>query len=98
MKKKAEEGHSLEHRIGPEFVENGGVGHSEKPVDYMDNPVGGGDVGGDNGGIHATAFHGDGLVLLRSLHHVEVELLLIGGGLHLQEFEQSSVKRMFATH
>lgn len=82
-------GDSLEHRIGPEFVENGGVGHPEKPVDYMDNPVGGGDVGGDDGGIHAAALHSDGLVLPRSLHHVEVELLLIGGGRHLQESERN---------
>lgn len=89
-------GDSLEHRIGPEFVENGGVGHPEKPVDYMDNPVGGGDVGGDDGGIHAATFHSDSLVLPRSLYHVEVELLLISGGRHLQKFERNPVRKAFA--
>lgn len=99
MNKDEEEGrgYSLEHRIGPEFVEDGGVGHPEKPVDYMDNPVGGGDVGGDNGGVHAAALHGDGLVLSRSLYHVEIEVLLIGSGRHLQESEQNCVKKTFAT-
>lgn len=87
---------SLEHRIGSEFVENGGVGHPEKPVDYMDNPVGGGNVGGDDGGIHAAALHSDGLVLPRSLYHVEVELLLISGGRHLQESERNPVRKTFA--
>lgn len=77
-------GDLLEHWIGPEFVEHGGVGYPEKPVDYVDNPIGGGDVGGDDGGVHAATFHGDSLILSRSLHHVEVELLLVSGGWHLQ--------------
>ena len=94
MRKKVRD--SLEHRISPEFVEHGGVGHPEKPVDYVDNPVGGGDVGGDDGGVHATAFHGDGLILHRSLHHIEVELLLLSGGRHLQESKRSFMNETFA--
>lgn len=84
---------SLEHRIGPKLVEHGGVGHPEKPVDYMNDPVGGGDVGGDDGGIYAATLHGDRLISEWSLHHVEEELLLFGGGRDLQEFQRFSVKR-----
>jgi len=94
MRKKVRD--SLEHRISPEFVEHGGIGHSEKPVDYVDNPVGGGDVGGDDGRVHSTAFHSDGLILQRSLHHIEVELLLFSSSRHLQESEQSSMNETFA--
>lgn len=85
-----EEGRDLlEHRVGPELVEHGGIRHPEKPVDYVNNSIGGGDVGGDDGGVHTAALHGDGLISGGSLHHVEVELLPVGGGRHLQEFERS---------
>lgn len=87
-----EERDSLEHRVGPKLVEHGGVGDPEQPVDYVNNPVGGGDVGGNDGGVHAAAFDGDGLVSSRALHHVEVELLPVGGGRYLQEFVRKLCK------
>lgn len=91
------DGDSLEHRIGPEFVEHGGVGHPEKPVDYVNDPVGGGDVGGDDGGVYAATLHGDGLIPVRGLHHVEEQPLLVGGGRHLQEFQRVSVRKCSTT-
>lgn len=87
----------LEHRVGLEFVEYGGVGNPEQPVDYVNNPVGGCDVGGNNGSVHTTAFHGDGLVSPRAFHDVEVELLPFGSGLYLQEFVRKLCKGMLAT-
>lgn len=91
-----EERDLLEHRVGPEFVEYGGVGDPEQPVDYVNNPVGGCDVGGNNGSVHTAAFHGDGLVSLRAFHDVEVELLPVGSGRYLQEFVRKLCKGMLA--
>lgn len=95
MKKRERD--SLEHRVGPEFVEHGGVGHPEQPVDYVDNPVGGGDVGSNDGGVHAATLHGDGLVPPRTLHHVEVELLPVGGGRYLEESVRKLCEGMLVT-
>lgn len=91
------EGDLLEHRVDPEFVEYGGVGDPEQSVDNVNNPVGGGYVGGNDGSVYAAPFHGDGLVSPRALHHVEVELLPVGGGRYLQEFVRKLCEGMLAT-
>jgi hypothetical protein len=67
----------LQHRISPEFLLNRGVRDAENVIDDVNEAVGGGDVGLNDGRIHTSALDRNRFVVAITAHDVEVEELLV---------------------
>lgn len=63
----------LESRIGLELVEDSSVGHTEDPVDDVDDSISRADVGRDDCRVDSTALYRHGIVTGWTLHNVEVQ-------------------------